>query len=130
MPRYLKNYDKKTKDLIKSIRLLPFQEEEVKRCLERMPKFGNVMLRDVFEDMYKLYVYGTSTEEIAKIYSRSTRTIQSIFKDLGIERQNHSEEVLKARLLQLIDDNLEMDHEGLAEEVLELCKEYIEAHKK
>jgi hypothetical protein len=87
MPRYLKNYDKETKDLINSIKLTPLQKSVVEDCLKnKLSWYGNVRLQDVFEDMYKLYVVGTSTEYIANVYSRSVRTIQSIFKNLGIER--------------------------------------------
>ena len=86
MPRYLKNYSKETKDLLKNIELSSFQEKELARCLEELNPYDNVRLIDVFKDMYKLYIAGTSTEYIAKVYNRSVRTIQSIFKNLGIER--------------------------------------------
>jgi len=87
MPKYLKNYNKETQGLINSIELTPLQKSIVEECLKyKLPWYGNIRIQDVFEDMYKLYVAGTSTATIAKIYDRNVRTIQGIFKKLGIER--------------------------------------------
>lgn len=86
MPRYLKKYSREIQQLISSVELSMDQKEVVKNCLSEMVAYGNVGLRDVFEDMYKLYIIGTSTTEIAKIYNRNSRTIQHIFSKYNLKR--------------------------------------------
>lgn len=118
MPRYLKNYDKETKKLIDSIVLTSSQEKQLNKCMEELPTYGNVMLRDVFPDMYRLFVYGIPTERIAEIYSRTVRTIQGIFKDFGVERDKEAIKKLKIhKILTEFDVHIE-NMEELEEKLL------------
>lgn len=86
MADYKREYTKEVEDKLKKISLTNEQQTKLEECLSKLNPYDNVRLIDVFEDMYKLFVNDVSTSDIAKIYNRSTRTIQMIFKKFGMER--------------------------------------------
>lgn len=81
--KYDTNYTNEINDAIKNTKLNYSDSIILTNCL-RMIK--NKDLLSVFEDMYKLYLNDYSMIELSKIYNRSPRTIQWIFKNLGLNR--------------------------------------------
>jgi hypothetical protein len=83
MAKYYKDYSDDVKKIINDTTLSPNENDKLKECMAIMKPY----LKDVFEDMYKLYVNDLSCNEIGNVYGKNERTIQYIFKDLGLERE-------------------------------------------
>lgn len=81
--KYKKEY---SENLISIINNFEFTKEEEKVLNESLLKLHGHDAQKVFRDMYIFYVNDLSTHEIAKIYGRSSRTIQNIFKKVGLNR--------------------------------------------
>lgn len=81
--KYDTNYTNEINDVIKSTNLSDYDSITLTNCLRSI---RNKELLLVFEDMYKLYLNDYSMIELSKIYNRSPRTIQWIFKNLGLNR--------------------------------------------
>lgn len=86
MPVYERKYSDKVSNILKNIKLNEEQEITLSNCMNELPRNDKTKLKDIFEDMYKLYISDISTSDIANIYHRNIRTIQLIFKKLGLER--------------------------------------------
>lgn len=82
MAKYYKDYSDDVKKIIYDTTLSPDEDEKLKKCMKIIKPY----LKDVFEDMYKLFINDLSCNEIGNVYSKNERTIQYIFKNLGLER--------------------------------------------
>ena len=82
MAQYIKKYSDEIKNIINTTILTEEQNNTLKECLSKVKP----NLNHVFEDMYKLYINNLSCNDIGKVYERSERTIQYIFKSLNLER--------------------------------------------
>lgn len=82
MAKYYKHYSDEVRIIINDTTLTPDQDEKLKKFMNTL----NPYLKDVFEDMYKLFINDLSCNEIGNIYGKNERTIQYIFKSLGLER--------------------------------------------
>ena len=82
MGKYLKNYSDEIRKIFNNAVLTSYQDDELKKCLNNIKPY----LKDVFEDMYKLFINDFSCNEIGKIYAKNERTIQYVFKKLGLQR--------------------------------------------
>lgn len=80
--QYIKNYSDEIKNIISTTILAEEQNNTLKECLFKVKP----NLKDVFEDMYKLFINNLSCNDIGKVYGRNERTIQYIFKNLNLER--------------------------------------------
>lgn len=81
--KYENNYTNEINDVIKNTKLTDSDSLILTNCLRTI---RNKDLLSVFKDMYKLYLNDYSMIELSKIYNRSPRTIQWIFKNLGLNR--------------------------------------------
>ncbi len=82
MAKYIKNYSDEIKNIINATILTEEQNNILKECISNVKP----NLKDVFEDMYKLFINNLSCNDIGKVYGRNERTIQYIFKNLSLER--------------------------------------------
>lgn len=82
MAKYYKDYSEDVKKTIKDTTLSPNEDDKLKECMKIIKPY----LKDVFEDMYK-YINDLSCNEIGNVYGKNERTIQYIFKNLGLERE-------------------------------------------
>lgn len=85
MAKYFKKYSNEIKNIIDNTFLTNDQENILKNCLFNIKPY----LKEVFEDMYKLFINDLSCNEIGQIYNKNERTIQYIFKNFGLERNLH-----------------------------------------
>lgn len=91
---YKRDYNTIVTDIIASTKLTSEQHNVLLNCLERLK---NKDVIPVFEDMYKLYLNNYSMIELSKIYGRSARTIQLIFKNLGMNRDRFEAQKIAAK---------------------------------
>lgn len=119
MPRYLKNYSEEVQKRINEIKLTDVQVKKLEECMDELHPYGNVRLKDVFEDMFKLYVANVSTSEIAKIYSRDVRTIEMIFKKFGMKRDKETKIQLD---IHAVLSKYNINIEGLEKDLFEIYK--------
>jgi DNA-binding transcriptional ArsR family regulator len=93
--------------------------KKLEECMDELHPYGNVRLKDVFEDMFKLYVANVSTSEIAKIYSRDVRTIEMIFKKFGMKRDKETKIQLD---IHAVLSKYNINIEGLEKDLFEIYK--------
>ncbi|WP_297423788.1 hypothetical protein [Clostridium sp.] len=91
---YKKEYNKQISDLIKNTKLSDVENKTLIKCLNCL---HNQDVATVFEDMYKLYLNNYSMIELGKIYNRSARTIQLIFKKINLNRDRNQAQKIAAK---------------------------------
>ncbi|WP_160687014.1 hypothetical protein [Clostridium sp. C2-6-12] len=82
MAKYYKNYSDEVRKIINNTILTPAEDEKLKKCMKIIKPY----LKNVFEDMYKLFISDLSCNETGNVYGKNERTIQYIFKKLDLER--------------------------------------------
>jgi hypothetical protein len=91
---YEKKYSPDITEIINNTVLSNQQEDILKSCLNLLINKDSYY---VFEDMYKLYLNNYSLIEISKLYNRSPRMIQVIFKNVGLNRNRCSAQQIAAK---------------------------------
>lgn len=87
MSSYIKNYTQVQKEILKNTKLNPEQIKEFNTCIAQLSPGHPVI--NVFKDIYRFYICDMPVSDIAKMYNKSTRTIQMILKDVGLARDRY-----------------------------------------
>jgi hypothetical protein len=91
---YKKDYNSIVVDIINNTELTLEEHKVLMNCLKYLK---NKDVFSVFEDMYKLYLNDYSMIELGKIYGRSARAIQLIFKSVGLNRDRFEAQKIAAK---------------------------------
>lgn len=91
---YKREYSKELEELIENFK---FTEEQEQEFNEAFLLIKGSTAHKVFKDMYIFYINDFSTSEIAKIYNRSQRTIQSLFKKVGLNRDKFESQKIASK---------------------------------
>ncbi|OOM76592.1 hypothetical protein [Clostridium sp. BL-8] len=89
---WIATYDKKALKILADIKLTQEEKNELKMCMNEIGSY----LKDVFEDIYKLYISGMSARQISEYYNKGYGRINLLLRTLGIQRSRKDALIISA----------------------------------